>query len=61
MDVFVPLACHAGYFVLQPWQDQHKLVVLMDEMVLYYNKTSQTISPAEIKKGGVYAAKLDKK
>lgn len=33
----------------------------MDEMVLYYNKTSQTISPAEIKKGGVYAAKLDKK
>ncbi|XP_055086802.1 tudor domain-containing protein 7A isoform X1 [Periophthalmus magnuspinnatus] len=60
MDVFVPVACHPGYFVLQPWQDLHKLVVLMGEMVLYYNKTSKTSSQTEIKKAEVYAAKIDK-
>ncbi|XP_072319544.1 tudor domain-containing protein 7A [Eucyclogobius newberryi] len=60
MDVFVPVACHPGYFVLQPWQDLHKLNVLMGEMVLYYNKTFKTSSQTEIVKGEVYAAKVDK-
>ncbi|XP_059192805.1 tudor domain-containing protein 7B-like isoform X2 [Centropristis striata] len=60
MDVFVPVACHPGYFVLQAWQDLHKLVVLMGEMILYYNQTQKTNSAPHIQKGEVYAAKLDK-
>lgn len=59
MDVFVPVACHPGYFVLQPWQDLHKLTVLMGEMVLYYNKTAKD-SHTEIKNGEIYAAQIDK-
>lgn len=62
MDVFVPVACHPGYFVLQQWQDLHKLVVLMGEMVLYYNQSSKIDSSApNIEKGGIYATKIDKK
>ncbi|XP_069022837.1 LOW QUALITY PROTEIN: tudor domain-containing protein 7A-like [Embiotoca jacksoni] len=60
MDVFVPVACHPGYFVLQPWQDLHKLVVLMGEMILYYNQTGKTDATTRIEKGHVYAAKIDK-
>ncbi|XP_044047697.1 tudor domain-containing protein 7A isoform X2 [Siniperca chuatsi] len=60
MDVFVPVACHPGYFVLQPWQDLHKLVVLMGEMILYYNQTWKTNTATHIQKGEVYAAKIDK-
>ncbi|CAJ1052731.1 tudor domain-containing protein 7B-like [Xyrichtys novacula] len=60
MDVFVPVACHPGYFVLQPWQDLHKLVVLMGEMILYYNQMWQSNTPVHIEKGEVYAAKVDK-
>ncbi len=61
MDVFVPVACHPGYFVLQPWQDLHKLVVLMGEMILYYNQTWKANTALHIQKGEVYAAKIDKK
>ena len=61
MDVFVPVACHPGYFVLQLWQDLHKLVVLMGEMILYYNQTWKTNSAPQIQKGEVYAAKMDNK
>lgn len=60
MDVYVPAACHPGYFVLQPWQDLHKLVVLMGEMMLYYNQTVTTTT-VQIKKGDVYGAKIGKK
>ncbi|XP_070775926.1 tudor domain-containing protein 7A [Enoplosus armatus] len=60
MDVFVPVACHPGYFVLQPWQDLHKLVVLMGEMILYYNQTGKTDTATHIQTGEVYAAKIDK-
>ncbi|KAM8879216.1 tudor domain-containing protein 7A [Spinachia spinachia] len=60
MDVFVPVACHPGYFVLQPWQDLHKLVVLMGEMMLYYNQTLKTNSSQSIQKGQIYAGKIDK-
>ncbi|XP_040041372.2 tudor domain-containing protein 7A isoform X1 [Gasterosteus aculeatus] len=60
MDVFVPVACHPGYFVLQPWQDLHKLVVLMGEMMLYYNQTLNTNSAQSIQKGQIYAGKIDK-
>ncbi|XP_056227991.1 tudor domain-containing protein 7A [Seriola aureovittata] len=60
IDVFVPVACHPGYFVLQPWQDLHKLVVLMGEMVLYYNRTWKTNTTTDIQKGDVCAAKIDK-
>ncbi|KAM7393995.1 hypothetical protein PAMP_020824 [Pampus punctatissimus] len=59
MDVFVPVACHPGYFVLQPWQDLHKLVVLMGEMVLYYNQTLKATTATHIQKGEVYAARID--
>ncbi|XP_061534830.1 tudor domain-containing protein 7A [Phycodurus eques] len=59
MDVHIQSACHPAYFVLQPWQDLHKLVVLMGEMMLYYNQTVTT-TVMEIKKGDIYAAKIDK-
>ncbi|XP_044202265.1 tudor domain-containing protein 7A isoform X1 [Thunnus albacares] len=60
IDVFVPAACHPGYFVLQQWQDLHKLVVLMGEMMLYYNQMLKTTTAKHIQKGDVYAAKIDK-
>uniref|UniRef100_A0A3Q2EDN3 Tudor domain-containing protein 7A-like n=1 Tax=Cyprinodon variegatus TaxID=28743 RepID=A0A3Q2EDN3_CYPVA len=60
MDVFVPVACHPGYFVVQPWQDLHKLVVLMGEMALYYNQSRSISKMPPIQKGHVYAAKFDK-
>ncbi|XP_078021949.1 tudor domain-containing protein 7A [Epinephelus lanceolatus] len=60
MDVFVPVACHPGYFVMQLWQDLYKLVVLMGEMILYYNKIWKTNSAPPIQTGEIYAAKIDK-
>ncbi|KAL2078906.1 hypothetical protein ACEWY4_024650 [Coilia grayii] len=57
MDVYVSVACHPGHFVLQPWQDMYKLVVLMGEMILYYNKADDT--PVAVEKNQVYAAKVD--
>uniref|UniRef100_A0A4W6D2F8 Tudor domain containing 7 a n=1 Tax=Lates calcarifer TaxID=8187 RepID=A0A4W6D2F8_LATCA len=60
IDVFVPVACHPGYFVLQPWQDVHKLVVLMGEMILYYNQTWKNDTPPNIQKGDVCAARIEK-
>ncbi|KAM4603890.1 tudor domain-containing protein 7A [Polymixia lowei] len=60
MDVFVPVACHPGHFVVQPWQDLYKLVVLMGEMVLYYHQTQDATTSTHIQKGEIYAAKVDK-
>ncbi|XP_041838081.1 tudor domain-containing protein 7A isoform X2 [Melanotaenia boesemani] len=61
MDVFVPVACHPGYFVLQPWQDLNKLAVLMGEMVFYYNQPGNTTNTTlHIQKGEIYAAKIEK-
>nr|XP_019940044.1 PREDICTED: tudor domain-containing protein 7A-like [Paralichthys olivaceus]XP_019940045.1 PREDICTED: tudor domain-containing protein 7A-like [Paralichthys olivaceus]XP_019940046.1 PREDICTED: tudor domain-containing protein 7A-like [Paralichthys olivaceus] len=57
MDVFVPVACHPRYFVLQPWQDLHKLTVLMGEMIFYYNQHKTT---THIQRGDVCAARIDK-
>uniref|UniRef100_A0A3Q0S8F9 Tudor domain containing 7 b n=1 Tax=Amphilophus citrinellus TaxID=61819 RepID=A0A3Q0S8F9_AMPCI len=57
MDVYVSLACHPGHFVLQPWGDMYRLVVLMGEMILYYNKTEA--KPLNIEKNQVYAAKVE--
>ncbi|XP_051579424.1 tudor domain-containing protein 7B-like isoform X2 [Myxocyprinus asiaticus] len=57
MDVFVSVACHPGHFVLQPWQDMYKLVVLMGEMILYYNKTEE--KPFKVEKNQVCAAKVE--
>ncbi|XP_076580913.1 tudor domain-containing protein 7B isoform X2 [Chaetodon auriga] len=57
MDVYVSVACHPGHFVLQPWRDMYKLVVLMGEMILYYNKTEQ--KPLNIEKNQIYAAKVE--
>ncbi|KAJ8001014.1 hypothetical protein DPEC_G00186410 [Dallia pectoralis] len=59
MDVYVSVACHPGHFVLQPWQDLYKLVVLMGEMILYYNQREERLESREIIKGEVYAAKVD--
>lgn len=61
MDVFVPVACHPGRFVLQQWQDLHKLMVLMGEMILYYNRMWKDSTCTHIRKGELYAAKIDKK
>uniref|UniRef100_A0A8C1FF88 Tudor domain containing 7 b n=1 Tax=Cyprinus carpio carpio TaxID=630221 RepID=A0A8C1FF88_CYPCA len=57
MDVFVSVACHPGHFVLQPWQDMYKLVDLMGEMILHYNKMEE--KPLKVEKNQVCAAKLE--
>ncbi|XP_046901325.1 tudor domain-containing protein 7A [Hypomesus transpacificus] len=57
MDVFVPVACHPDYFVVQSWQELFKLVVLMGEMILYYNKLEGDEVPVCV--GEVYAAKVE--
>ncbi|AWP00866.1 putative tudor domain-containing protein 7B-like [Scophthalmus maximus] len=57
IDVYVSVACHPGHFVLQPWRDMYKLVVLMGEMILYYNKTEE--KSLNIEKNQIYAAKVD--
>lgn len=59
MDIYVSVACHPGHFVLQPWPDMYKLVVLMEEMILYYNKTDE--KPLTVEKNRVYAAKVENK
>uniref|UniRef100_A0A8D3CKT7 Tudor domain-containing protein 7B-like n=1 Tax=Scophthalmus maximus TaxID=52904 RepID=A0A8D3CKT7_SCOMX len=56
IDVYVSVACHPGHFVLQPWRDMYKLVVLMGEMILYYNKTEE--KSLNIEKNQIYAAKF---
>lgn len=61
VDVFVPAVCHPGHFVLQQWQDLHKLMVLMGEMILYYNQMWKGSTTMHIQKGEIYAAKIDKK
>ncbi|KAJ8247651.1 hypothetical protein GJAV_G00248700 [Gymnothorax javanicus] len=58
MDVLVSVACHPGHFVLQPWQDLYKLVVLMGEMILYYNKVEDN-QPIQAQKNQIYAAKVE--
>ncbi|XP_060730616.1 tudor domain-containing protein 7B isoform X3 [Tachysurus vachellii] len=57
MDIYVSVACHPGHFVLQPWQDMYKLVILMEEMILYYSKTDER--PVTVEKNQVYAAKVE--
>lgn len=57
LDIYVSVACHPGHFVVQPWRDMYKLVVLMGEMILYYNKTEEKALHAE--KNQVYAAKVE--
>ncbi|KAK3568005.1 hypothetical protein QTP86_028605 [Hemibagrus guttatus] len=57
LDIYVSVACHPGHFVLQPWQDMYKLVILMEEMILYYNKADE--KPATVEKNQVYAAKVE--
>ncbi|XP_041120099.1 tudor domain-containing protein 7B-like isoform X2 [Polyodon spathula] len=57
MDIYVSVACHPGYFVLQPWQDLYKLEVLMGEMILYYNTMEG--KPIHIEKNQIYAAKVE--
>uniref|UniRef100_A0A2K6EV18 Tudor domain-containing protein 7 n=1 Tax=Propithecus coquereli TaxID=379532 RepID=A0A2K6EV18_PROCO len=59
MDVYVPVACHPGYFVIQPWQEIHKLEVLMEEMILYYSVSEERHIAVE--KDQVYAAKVENK
>ncbi|XP_051922993.1 tudor domain-containing protein 7B isoform X2 [Hippocampus zosterae] len=57
MDVYISVACHPGHFVLQPWRDMYKLVVLMGEMILFYNQTDER--PLHVQKNHVYAAKVE--
>uniref|UniRef100_A0AAQ4QCS6 Tudor domain containing 7 b n=1 Tax=Gasterosteus aculeatus aculeatus TaxID=481459 RepID=A0AAQ4QCS6_GASAC len=58
IDVYVSVACHPGHFVLQPWRDMYRLVVLMGEMILYYSKTEEK-PLAHIEKNHIYAAKIE--
>lgn len=57
--MYISVACHPGHFVLQPWRDMYKLVVLMGEMILYYNKTEE--KALKIEKNQIYAAKVENK
>ena len=57
VDVYVPVACHPGHFVIQPWQEIHKLEVLMEEMILYYSVSEE--SHMAVERDQVYAAKVD--
>ncbi|XP_073520666.1 tudor domain-containing protein 7 [Phyllobates terribilis] len=59
IDVFVSVACHPGHFVFQPWQELHKLEVLMEEMLLHYS-TNEEKQP-DMEKNKLYAAKVDNK
>ena len=59
-DVFVSVACHPGHFVVQPWQELYKLIVLMGEMILYYNRV-QDDKPLTVEKNLIYAAKVENK
>lgn len=59
MDVFVSLACHPGYFVLQSWQEMHNLEVLVEEMLLYYSTADEQAIAVE--KNRIYAAKVANK
>uniref|UniRef100_A0A4W3HLV9 Tudor domain containing 7 b n=1 Tax=Callorhinchus milii TaxID=7868 RepID=A0A4W3HLV9_CALMI len=59
LDVFISVACHPGHFVFQPWQELYKLEVLMEEMILYYNRTDWQSVPIE--KNKIFAAQLDNK
>ncbi|KAJ8339840.1 hypothetical protein SKAU_G00344730 [Synaphobranchus kaupii] len=47
-----------GHFVLQPWQELYKLVVLMGEMILYYNKMEEK-QLIKAEKNHIYAAKVE--
>ncbi|XP_034044542.1 tudor domain-containing protein 7A-like [Thalassophryne amazonica] len=62
VDVFVSVACHPGYFVIQLWQDLHKLAVLMGEMVIYYNQNASSVEPlaTDVRKGDICAAQIGK-
>ncbi|XP_053321764.1 tudor domain-containing protein 7 [Spea bombifrons] len=59
IDVFVSVACHPGHFVFQPWQELHKLEVVMEEMLLHYSTTEE--KPVALEKTKIYAAKIDNK
>ncbi|XP_078532444.1 tudor domain-containing protein 7 [Lissotriton helveticus] len=59
MDVYVPVACHPGHFVIQPWQEMHKLEVLMEDMILHYRTAEER--PIPLEKNRPYAAKVDNK
>ncbi|KAG9486616.1 hypothetical protein GDO78_006797 [Eleutherodactylus coqui] len=59
IDVFVSVACHPGHFVFQPWQELHKLEVLMEEMLLHYSTTEE--KQTDLEKNKLYAAKVDTK
>lgn len=59
MDVFVSLACHPGYFVLQPWQEIQNLQVLMEEMLFYYSTADER--RVAVEKNKLYAAKVEKR
>lgn len=59
MDVYVPVACHPGHFVIQPWQEMHKLEVLMEDMILHYSTAEER--PIPLEKNRPYAAKVENK
>ncbi|KAM6473539.1 tudor domain-containing protein 7 isoform 1-T2 [Liasis olivaceus] len=59
MDVFVSLACHPGYFILQSWQEMHNLEVLMEEMLLHYSTAED--GAVAVEKNKIYAAKVKNK
>ncbi|RVE75609.1 hypothetical protein OJAV_G00000330 [Oryzias javanicus] len=59
MDVFVVVACHPGYFVMQPWRDLDKLESLMWELFLYYSQREESSTLMNVQKGDVCAAKVN--
>ncbi|KAJ1205480.1 hypothetical protein NDU88_000914 [Pleurodeles waltl] len=59
MDVYVPVACHPNHFVIQPWQEMHKLEVLTEDMILHYSTAEER--PIPLEKNRPYAAKVENK
>ncbi|KAF6723902.1 Tudor domain-containing protein 7A [Oryzias melastigma] len=59
MDVFVVVACHPGYFVMQPWRDMDKLESLMWRMFIYYSQKEESSTLMNVQKGDVCAAKIN--
>lgn len=59
MDVFVVVACHPGYFVVQPWRDLDHLETLMRRMSLFYHQREAGGTVTHAQTGDVCAAKIN--
>lgn len=57
-DVFVPVACHPGHFVVQLREDLSNLTTMMGEMVAHYNSV-QSDEAVTVEKNLICAAMVE--